>query len=425
MNRLQTIKKLFSEFREVEYAVLRNYECLEGKAEFESIDTIISERTMHKAHEILISNGFQKRKLGYSKKHRSYFKLVDGKWLSLDIQVGGIHWNDVAYLDDSILVNKKKHKFFYVLGDNDAFVMYLLHSILGKRRFKPKYQEILKNLEIDEEFVYAKVKKTFRNGKKLVRLAREGRFNEILKKKYSLVGKFVLKNPWNFSLLFLRWLKWKKFGKSWPLISFIGPDGSGKSTAAKRLNEYFKSMNKKTSMIYTGRGRNQILPIRKIGNFYKGKERKKDARNTENKKKKKVKVFRRILYNLAAPVFVLDLLLRYFFVIMPKRKKRTIVITDRYCSDIFLMENVPIWLRKFYIMLFPKPTITINMHNDAKTLNQRRPEESIEGLERQLRLFDKLGRYFKPIRVKSVDMKKDNEKITEIVSEKLAQGWWY
>ena len=60
-----------------------------------------------------------------------------------DIQVGGIHWNDMPYLGEEVLNNRVKKSYFYVPSDNDTFVMLLTHSILGKRYFKPKYKKIL------------------------------------------------------------------------------------------------------------------------------------------------------------------------------------------------------------------------------------------------------------------------------------------
>ena len=70
---------------------------------------------------------------------------------------------------------------------------------------------------------------------------------------------------------------------------------------------------------------------------------------------------------------------------------KKVVITDRYCSDILLMKNVPLGLKRSLLKLFPKPTITFYLYNSPRILHQRRPQESVEELSRQLKLFEELN----------------------------------
>ena len=98
------------------------------------------------------------------------------------MQIGGVYWNDMKYLSDKQLItNRKKYSFFYIPSDQDTFVMLLVHSILGKRYFKPKYQKILSSLEINKEFAFKELKRIFNKkiAKRLLILVKNKKFNKI------------------------------------------------------------------------------------------------------------------------------------------------------------------------------------------------------------------------------------------------------
>src|SRR3990167_404918 len=141
---LDTFKEAFFAFEEqgIRYCVLRNFEFLsDPNYAWEGLDTTISKDDYEKARAILLQQGFTQRKPQFSLQHKAFFKLVNGIKVSFDLQVGGVYWNDMRYMDESILANRVRKEFFYVPSSNDFFLMLLVHSILGKRYFKPKYQE--------------------------------------------------------------------------------------------------------------------------------------------------------------------------------------------------------------------------------------------------------------------------------------------
>ncbi len=428
--RLECIKIVLKEFDEqnINYCILRNYEFLLGNPmPIESLDTVVSKKDFRRADKILKDFDFIKRKQQFSLKHKAYFRLIDLQKVSFDIQIGGIHWNDMVYLDESILENRKKIKYFYALSDKDTFVMLLVHSILGKRYFKPKYQKTLVGLydQVDNNYVYSKISKIFNKkfAKFLMQSVKINKFNRI--NCYKLIIIFLIKKPIRFITFFLLTLRWIKQRKNpfrlSPLISVIGPDGAGKSTMVKNLKYFLESNGRKISLIYTGRGRENILPIAYFGRKYKKKEKKRDKVTGDFYKHKKASLKRRVLYTLSCPIFALDLYLRYLFKILPERRKGKIVITDRYCSDIILMKNVPSWLKNFFLTLFPKPTINIFLYNDPETLHQRRPEEPINELERQMSIFGKLNYDMK---IKSTDQKKDYIEIINFIQKRLLENWF-
>ena len=88
------------------------------------------------------------------------------------------------------------------------------------------------------------------------------------------------------------------------------------------------------------------------------------------------------------------------------------------------MKHVPLGLKRFFFHLFPRPTITFYLHNSAAILHERRPEESIEELERQMNLFEQMRSYLHPIDVITADQEADARKVQEMVWVYLLREWY-
>ncbi len=419
----------------VEYCLLRNYDfVVDEKIPKESLDIVISVKSFAEAQRIFLACGFVERRQQFSLKHRAFFKLVNLEMVSFDVQVGGVYWNDMRYLDESVLARRMKKHFFYTLSDNDTFVMLVAHSILGKRYFKEKYQRLLRELVVDEKKVIAGLSGIFgkKRGNELFLLARNGQCSEaaIL----PLVLLFLVRKPrrfFTFGVLFFRWVDWKKPLRLAPLISIVGPDGAGKSSMVGYINEYLERQGREVRVVYTGRGKGHFLPMSWLGRHYKWAEMKRDERRVRSAGKiekleervfvGEVSLMRRVLYTLMAPVFAMDLYLRYVFYILPSRMGRRIVITDRYGTDIMLMRHVPLVLKKVLYWCFPRPNLKIYLYNTAEVLHVRRPREPIPELQRQLALFD---RFEYDLRFMTQSEKEDRERVVVFVFTYLLREWY-
>jgi thymidylate kinase len=427
-------KEVLQEFNKqhISYCVLRNYEFLvnQSKEKGFDFDIVISKNDLPKAEKVFHQLNFLKSPKQFSLKHQGYGKYISkiNKKIGFDVQKGGVYWNDMVYLEGDDLLSRKvklpfgedKDDFFNVLSKEDSLIMYVCHSLLGKRFFKEKYKNILINLieeNLDWFYINEKLSFVFTKSivEKIVERIKNKQFKVLQSKSYFYIINYILKRPKNlliFIALFFRWLKWLKLGKSYPMISFIGPDGSGKSSNAEELLKSIELFGKDVELIYTGRGKSNLIPIKKIGNIYKKIEEKKDSaekdNNENNEKKKKTMFFyiKPLIYTLSAPIYTLDLFLRYWFVIYPKRKKK-IIVTDRYCSDVLLMEHVPFVIKRMLLAVFPKPTITFYFYNDAEILYERRKQQSVEELNRQMKLFKYLVNKFKAIPIKTTNFEKD------------------
>ncbi len=237
MSQVKLIEGVLNKLNEnkVNYCVLRDYDfLLDNSKQVVSLDILVSGNQKEIIDKLLINLGFRTRRGKYSlpsKVQRAYFNLSDDlKKVSFTFHFGGIHWNDILYLEDSVLDNKKMlHKggsYFYVPSNNDSFVVALLYSIFSRRGFK-RYQELLSSIEIDEGRVLKKISKVFssKSSKDLYKKVREGRFKQI--NNSDLISEFIfscskeLANVPKFITLMsfaLRYMFWKKPFTLPPLI---------------------------------------------------------------------------------------------------------------------------------------------------------------------------------------------------------------
>ena len=71
--------------------------------------------------------------------------------------------------------------------------------------------------------------------------------------------------------------------------------------------------------------------------------------------------------------------------------------------------------------IFPRPTTSILLHNSAEVLHLRRPKETVEELERQLSIFNRLAY---DLKLKTADADKTHREINEFVLNKLLREWY-
>lgn len=419
------------EQNDIAYCILRNYDFLiENRVgtnlSERSIDLVVSKRDFTRFKAIMAQLKFLQRNPHYSHSHHAFYCIENIDSVSFDVQVGGIYWNDFLYLNEKyVLANRKKNSFFYTLSTDNEYIMLIVHSLLAKRYFKPEYQQklLILNNHIDAKYVRNRLGELFTANtvSSIMECVQSGDFRTLVQRRTAILMSFFSKSIFRLPKVLafaVRYMHWNDFWKAYTLISVIGPDGSGKSTLVAALEQHFRSLNRKVAVVYMGRGRDTILPIAKLGRAYKKREKQKDLQAPPNL------VRRTIFYNFFAIFSIFDQSLRYFFHIMPKRRTQTIVIVDRYCSDLFLMKYVPLGIKKCILHLFPKPTFTFYLYNTPEILHARRPQESIEELERQIALFQQLNNYFKPIEIKTTHQQKDFEKAMNIILHYLFKEWY-
>jgi len=400
----------------VNYVIMRNWEFLTKEVSLgKDIDIVVDSSSVGKVAKILLKEGYTRERISPYSHHFGYAKYFprELKLVKFHFHVGGMSGRHVTYLSaKQLLKRRKKIGKYYVVSPEDLYISLVLHSP-GSKRYT-KVVNKLKNLDA----VYLKSNLVNLFGTSFGTKIFESKFSKLNTLKKQIRSKVFWSDPIGALYVLGRSALWyiPKLLRGSPVISFIGMDGSGKTTATSKMIDLLKAHRIKSELVYVGRGRGNILPIQFFGRKYKRREKQIDS---EYKKCKNVKFSRKLVYSLAAPVFYLDFLLRYFKVFVSRRTKK-LVITDRFATDFLIMKNVPLWLRKLLYLLSPKPDVVIYLYNSPKVLYKRKPDHPTGDLERQDKLYiSVLSKVKKVHRIKSLTKDQTIRDVSEIIFDKI------
>ena len=173
------------------------------------------------------------------------------------------------------------------------------------------------------------------------------------------------------------------------MISYIGPDGSGKSTAINYSVEFLERNKISHKTLYPF----NYFILRKLINFFQNNI---NLSSTVQKKKNLVTKNKNVVIKIFWPIFALiDSWLWYFYV--TKINSKDILLCDRYFHDLstaFDEFNLAFsFLNKFYIKLIPKPDIVILLSGEPLELQKRELGDchEIDFFERQVKRYQDLS----------------------------------
>ena len=156
------------------------------------------------------------------------------------------------------------------------------------------------------------------------------------------------------------------------VVSFMGVDGSGKSTLIELLRKKLKNKFRKIKYIHL---RPYLILLDKS-----------TVQANPHKSKKTWPIllnFFRILYWL--------IIYRFFFYLFGNNSNQ-LIIFDRYAHDLMIDPirykfNLPINIAKFILDLFPNPNLWIVVNAPIKVLEKRKKELPTKELKRQIRTY--------------------------------------
>jgi thymidylate kinase len=176
-------------------------------------------------------------------------------------------------------------------------------------------------------------------------------------------------------------------------LAFIGPDGSGKSTAANALlsSELVKKLFERQYLFYRDF---PILPklgdlARSTGHTLSLRDRL-DAvrfRNTTP-----LPWLRSIIYPL---YYGFNNTLAHIWLWWQERRGGALIIFDRYFYEFMVQltySKCPRWLLRLMMWLIPKPDIIVCFSTAPEVIFSRKQELSIDEINRQLRMYEEIAR---------------------------------
>ena len=173
-------------------------------------------------------------------------------------------------------------------------------------------------------------------------------------------------------------------------IVLLGPDGSGKSTVAKRLVVALEKFypNVVLEHLYP-----KVLPrLRDVRQKINtgGNDRPESEWQRRSRKVGFIKSFISLCY------YTFVYISGYWLAIYPHLVKGSLVVYDRYCYDYITDPsskgvNLPRWLIRTFLMLVPKPDTVLFVYCDAHVAHQRKNEIPPEEIHRQIVELRALG----------------------------------
>ena len=205
-------------------------------------------------------------------------------------------------------------------------------------------------------------------------------------------------------------------------VSFVGMDGAGKTSISRAVKKILEHRGFRVALIYGGRGKANVLPV---GLLRRKQERKKSlSYDVPHGHKEYLHIGlrgrgRQLRARIIVWVFFIDQLLKYMVQVSPLRRTYDVVLLDRDATDILLIADVPITLKRSLYRLIPRPSNIFYLYHDVETLSNRKTRHPVADFQRQQLLFDTILPLFDPIMIKSEDLNRTADSIaSNIISGK-------
>ncbi len=418
-NKASFFKEFFLnlEKKRIPYTILRNNNFIHNNEYIGEIDLLIERKNLKKLKKEVDKNPFCRRTKTTIDLTHPLLVLVKGEDFIcfLDFQVDGVGYCGAPILRESFLLkNSKREKSFFVLNDSAYLLMLFVHNFIFKRektyfnKYKKEFYKIFE--KTNKEELIKELIKIFNHeiSTEIIDLFSKKKLNEISDMKKKLVLIHLLKNPLHvFRIIYSKWVRFLNYVniraffyflnpfKLAPLVSFVGTDGSGKSTLGKRLKKELDLMEIDNKII-SGSAFSSIKLIKRKKRKYSkkiGSLEKKDTKSI-------IEIIARILLQMPKQLKIIYL-----------RKKGVFVITDRYPYDLITLFGVKGFWKKIVRCLFQKPTKIFYIYTNPNLIYKRNQELSIEQIKIVQDSFKKNINFLNLIPIENKKIPKSTNKI--------------
>jgi len=410
------------EKKRIPYTILRNNNFIRNNEYLGEIDLLIERKNLKKLKKELDKTPFCHRTKTTIDLTHPLLVLVKGKDFIcfLDFQVGGVGYCGAPILKESFLLkNIKKEDFYYVLSDSAYLLMLFVHNFIFKReknyfnKYKKEFYKIFGKTNKKE--LIKELTKIFNNeiSAEIINLFSKKKLNEISDMKKKLILMHLLKNPLHvFRIIYSKWVRFLNYFDLWsffyflnifkyaPLVSFVGTDGSGKSTLGKKLKKELDLMGIDNKIISASAFSSIKLIKRKEGEYFEkiGSLKKESTKSI-------IEIIARILLQIPKQLKIIYL-----------RKKGVFVITDRYPYDLINLFGVKGFWRKLVKFSFQKPTRIFYIHANPKSIHDRNKELNVEFIKKVQNSFKENINFLSFISIK-------NENLFNATKKILSENW--
>ena len=395
------IKEVFNELNRINlpYVVLRNYDQLPQEVG-NDIDLLVPSTDLNKFSQILFEiankNCWYLHKFENRYGFRKFiFSLNDSNTIIWDV-LGPISWKGLKWVDSEfILDHRRLNNGFFIPSYGGEAAILVLKDILQHGKLKIKYLSRIQDFSLKDPNSFKKTLEKYfgkKTTQKILIMAQNGNW-ELLKKSYnsfklSLIFRSLITSPLKtiyscFKFVYMHLAEYVSL-KNVFLITFIGPDGSGKSTLSEGI---MADLGNDFQRIYYYHSRYGIFPeLNKVVTGKKSDEVSKPVISPQSESFKLIKILLMFYYGLEH-IFG-------YYILFTKRRKKTLFVFDRYYYDYVISANENYFnhmIFRLFSKIILKPDLIVYPVLSPETIFKRKPELSIEELSRLEKIYNDLS----------------------------------
>jgi thymidylate kinase len=378
----------------ISYCLLRGHKELLGGAIDGDVDLLVAAEQLDRLRRALEQLGFVAQSRWGQAPHHFFIGYDDAgdRWLKLDVMTELAYGRPAPTLRTDLaahcLAKRIRRGPLFTPAPGDELLTLLLHCMLDKRAFEPKYQQRLAELagRIDDDRAMAElVGRCFPAGStwpRVKELIVRGEWQTLLELRPAVAEHLRRRDPagtrWRDTIVpLLRFLDRRTRSIRTPglMVALLAPDGAGKTTLARSLGEAFYLPTRYIYMGTNTQSGSVTLPTTRLLAKLNGKQRP-------------------LVRALGALNSLVEQGLRYRVGAYHRRRGR-LVVFDRYSAGSLMTvrQNGALHkrLRRWALrQLCPPPDMVVYLDAPADTLYQRKQEHSPELLERQRQRYLKI-----------------------------------
>jgi len=407
----ETLLWLFAEYerQKVPYCVLRNYGGLPDTIG-RDVDILIHPDKLAENYRIMGELCrrfgwliFKRVRIDFYEGYRLFRNASSDEFLLFDFHTALEENGGIVYLPgDLALQGRVYHRGFYILDPATEALHLLMHSVFGTGPVRTKYcsliiQRIRQNPDRFELLLREVLGSDLAEA--ISALLQKGNVEAVIEMRGKIMKK-LMQRPRVLLMaiiyrIHVRLAQIKGlFRPQGIFVVLIGPDGVGKSTCAAEVE---RILSKAIRIMHWHLGfRPTILPARDRlaikGNLLLMPGTQKTGNKASTRKG--IRGIVRLIYH------SLDYLLGYYLKIWPEMARGGIVLAERYFFDYYVHPerkgiDLPNWITRLILWLMPKPDLTILLYEQPEIIYQRRQELSVAEIQRQLALYETVGKRLK------------------------------